>query len=308
MTQEPIDWDKDLSAEPQEEYQALVRSLKRTQGFGLLFARCSPAEGERLIARVREDISQKKIEVLRLEEPIDKLYDIVEELSNKDQINVLFIKGLEYSLYEYEREKRLRGWKSQDIYSYSWKGVPRVLINLNQQRERFRDNFNICFVFLLPLFAIKYLIQRAPDFFDWRSGMFEFSTPEVVERKISRILSEKEYEAAFASYDQAVQLEPDDDAAWYNRGIALDELGRYEEAVASYDRALQLKPDNDAAWYNKACCYALQGNTELAIENLQKAIQLSPDKYREMAKADPDFDKIRYDERFQALIQEQSEQ
>jgi superkiller protein 3 len=48
----------------------------------------------------------------------------------------------------------------------------------------------------------------------------------------------------------------------------------------------------------------LQGNLEQAIENLQQAINLSPDEYREMGKTDSDFDSIREDERFQALIQE----
>jgi superkiller protein 3 len=46
----------------------------------------------------------------------------------------------------------------------------------------------------------------------------------------------------------------------------------------------------------------LQGNVDIAIENLQQAINLNPDKYREMAKTESDFDSIREDGRFQALI------
>lgn len=80
-------------------------------------------------------------------------------------------------------------------------------------------------------------------------------------------------------------------------------LGRYEEAIASYDKALEFKPDDHSAVYNKACCYALQGNIEQTLENLQQAINLSPDEYREKAKTDSDFDSIRDDELFQALIQ-----
>ncbi|RUR73569.1 tetratricopeptide repeat protein [Chlorogloeopsis fritschii PCC 9212] len=57
-------------------------------------------------------------------------------------------------------------------------------------------------------------------------------------------------------------------------------------------------------WYNKACCYALQGNFEQAIEALAQAINVNPDAYREMAKTDSNFDSIREDKRFQALIQE----
>ncbi len=141
---------------------------------------------------------------MRLEQSVDNFYNIVENLGNKENIDILFIKGLEHSFYEYEEVKRLTGWDSRDIYSYSWKSVPPVLINLNQQRERFRDNFNICFVFLLPLFAIKYFIQRAPDFFDWRSGLFEFPTnQETLEQESSRILLE-------GDHDKYISLTPEE--------------------------------------------------------------------------------------------------
>jgi tetratricopeptide (TPR) repeat protein len=70
-----------------------------------------------------------------------------------------------------------------------------------------------------------------------------------------------------------------------------------------YDKALEFKPDDHLAWYNKACSYGLQRNIEQALKNLQQAINLNPNKYREMAKTDSDFDKIRDDERFQLLIE-----
>jgi tetratricopeptide (TPR) repeat protein len=383
----------------------------------LLFVQCTPAEGKQLIARVKDDLPQKTIEVLCLDKPIENLYQIVEQLPNREQVNILFIQGIEHSFYEYEQ---INFDASHERDFYSWKGVPRILNHLNQHRERFRDTFKICFVFLLRPFSLKYFIHRAPDFFDWRSSVFEFPTrPEILEQESSRLLlegdyeeyltltpqerfkkvldieellrenqqtlsskaslllkkgnlmySDKEYEAALFSYDQALKFKPDYHEAWYNRGITLGNLGRLEEAISSYDQALKFKPDYHEAWekrgnalrnlgqveeaissydqalkfkpdlhqawnnrgyallnlerleeaissydqalkfqsdspkafYNKACCYALQGNLEQAIENLQQAIHLSPDKYREIAKTDSDFDSIRDDERFQALI------
>nr|MDZ8042579.1 tetratricopeptide repeat protein [Nostoc sp. CreGUA01] len=108
-------------------------------------------------------------------------------------------------------------------------------------------------------------------------------------------------EQAIASYDQATKIKPDYHQAWYNRGIALFNLGRLEQAIASYDQATKIKPDYHDAWYNKACCYGLQANVDLAIENLQQAINLNPG-WRERAKTDTDFDNIREDLRFQDLI------
>ncbi|MEG4169864.1 MULTISPECIES: TPR end-of-group domain-containing protein [unclassified Microcoleus] len=363
MTQEMMDWDEDLPpAEPEEEYRALVRTLNRTDGFRLLFVECTLAEGERWIARVKTDIRPQKIEVLALEKPVYNFYNLIEELPERDRINILFVKGLEYSLYEYERDKKARGWESEDIYFYSWRGVPPVLVNLNQQRERFRDNFKICFVFILPKFAVDYLIQRAPDFFDWRSSLFNLSmdgerleaesikacsercniedylslTPEEQKRELVRIQtlidedgqtqeqkaelfyeqallyhSAEQYAKAIASYDKALEIQPYRHAAWYNRGIALGNIGRLEDGIASYDKALEIKPYDHEAWYNRGILLGNMGRLEeaiisigLSIQNLQQVINLNPDKYREMAKTDSGFDSLRSHTRFQALIQE----
>ena len=331
MKSEAIDWDEDLPpAEPEEEYRDLVRTLKRTDGFNLLFVECSPAEGERWIARVKTDIPQQKIEVLRLKESVYDFYNLIEELPNRDRINVLFVQGLEYSLYEYEQEKKDLGWESKDIYFYSWRGVPPVLINLNQQRERFRDNFKICFIFLLPKFAIDYFIHRAPDFFDWRSSLFKLSmdgeslqaesikacwerwqredylslTPEERKRELVRIQTlidedeqteeqkaelffeqallyryAEQYAKAIASYDKALEIKPDYHDAWYNRGIALGNLGRWEEAIASYDKALEIKPDDHEAWYNRGIALRNLGRLEEAIASYDKALEIKPDKH-----------------------------
>ena len=90
--------------------------------------------------------------------------------------------------------------------------------------------------------------------------------------------------------------------AWYNRGIALSDLGRKVEAIASYDKALEIKPDDAGTYYNKACCDVLHNQIDLALEFLLKAIELDT-KLVEMAKTDSDFDSILDDPRFQALIQ-----
>ena len=57
-----------------------------------------------------------------------------------------------------------------------------------------------------------------------------------------------------------------------------------------------------SGYYGKACCYALQGEIGQAIDNLQKAIDIAPSRCRREAKHNPDFDSIRDDERFRALI------
>ncbi|MEH2038945.1 MAG: tetratricopeptide repeat protein [Nostoc sp.] len=318
------DWDDDLPLESEEAYQDLLRALKQKSGFGLFFVQCTPGEVDKFIVKLPQEIPQKKIAVLRLVEAIDNLYQPVAEFIKNKQIDILLIKGLEYSLYKYE--KRSFGEITEGQFS-NLTSVPHILNHLNQQRERFRDDFPISFVFLLRSFSINYFIHRAPDFFDWRSGVFELpTTPDVVEQESNRLLLEgdyeeylklspeekiekvlefqelltekhqpdnqkpplllelgnllltaSEYEAAIASYDQALKLKPDYQEAWYDRGYALGKLVRFEEAIASYDQALKFQPDYHQAWYNRGIALDDLGRFEEAIASYDQALKIKPD-------------------------------
>jgi tetratricopeptide (TPR) repeat protein len=109
------------------------------------------------------------------------------------------------------------------------------------------------------------------------------------------------YTAAIADYNQAIKLKPDFADTYNNRGIAYTRQGNYIVAIADYNQATKLKPDYADAYYNKACIYSLQREVKAAIENLQQAIRLDA-KLRDAAKKDSDFDNIRQDRQFQALV------
>ena len=164
--------EEDLQITTEEEYRALLRSLRRRKGFGVFFVQCTPIAGQELIAKVESDLPQKNIDVLKLDEPIDNLIELVETLPNQEQLNILFIVGLEKSLVEYIRP----GYGGVGDY-YKLDTVPPILNHLNWRRENFRDRFrHLYFIFLLPSFALKYILHRAPDFADWRSGMVDVPT------------------------------------------------------------------------------------------------------------------------------------
>ncbi|MEZ2229886.1 tetratricopeptide repeat protein [Microcoleus sp.] len=248
-----------LDTSPEGVYRALLRCLKRTKGFGIVFVQCSPAKGTELIYRVPYDLSEKKIAVLELTEPIDNLYNIVANRDDRNDLNILFIQGLEKSLEPYIKP----GYGGDGDY-YILDTVPPILSHLNQRREIFRDRLsNICFVFILPLFAIKYIIRRAPDFFDWGSGVFELSNSNksrIINGYLYRdnivlgnLLQDKSrYEEAIKRYEVAIRLKPDSSwKAWNFLGVALLQLGRYEESIASFDKALKIKPDYQDAKTNR---------------------------------------------------------
>lgn len=291
MSSELLNPNQDTELDPQKEYRALVRSIRWTKEFGLLFVQCSPAEGNRLIAKVRADLPKKKIEVLSLKESIDNLYDVVDALPNKAQIDVLFIQGLEHLLYEYEKTQL---WdEPRDRYTYSEKGIPKVLGNLNLGRERFSKKFRFCFVFLVPLFAIKYLARRSPDFFDWRSGVFEIPTdPAILDRESSRLLkSHKDYDSwtqqdrdrritEIQCWIEEPQQIPDLKAQLFlEQGDLLTASERYEAAIISYDNALKHKIDFYIAWYNRGVTFRRLERYGEAITSYAEALKYKPDFY-----------------------------
>ena len=44
---------------------------------------------------------------------------------------------------------------------------------------------------------------------------------------LSSLFPLQRHEEAIASYDKALELNPDDDQAWYNRGIVLNNLQQF---------------------------------------------------------------------------------
>ena len=277
------------SPSEEEVYQALRRSLQRRKGFGIVFVQCSPATATRLIARVKSDISQKKIAVLSLTEPIENLYNLVEARPDKDELNILIIQGLEKSLEPYITP----GYGGEGDY-YTLSNLPPILGHLNQRRDGFLDRFpHLCFVFVLPLFAIKYLIQRSPDFFDWGGGIFEIpSDSELIEKESLRILLEGNYN----KYLNWTQLERDRKIAeiqcWISepnqtserkaqlflkQGNLFAVSNEYEAAIFSYDQALKYKPDDDIAWYFRGSALNKLQRYKEAIASFDLALNYKPD-------------------------------
>jgi tetratricopeptide (TPR) repeat protein len=112
----------------------------------------------------------------------------------------------------------------------------------------------------------------------------------------------KNFDKAITAINQVIKLNPQEVVFRANRGIILARYGIYTEALADCEQAIKQDPKHESGYYGKACCYALQGEIGQAIDNLQKAIDIAPRFSRNEAKHNPDFDSIREDERFRALM------
>ncbi|MDE1726600.1 MAG: tetratricopeptide repeat protein [Thaumarchaeota archaeon] len=109
------------------------------------------------------------------------------------------------------------------------------------------------------------------------------------------------YNEAISAYDAVLKILPNHTACLLNKGLALHYLQRYDEAVSCYDKILSQLQDQPNALYHKACSKSLQKDTEGALILLERAIVLDP-QYGAKASGDKDFDILRNDDRFKALV------
>jgi len=279
---------EDISPSKEEIYQALLRSLTRRKGFGIVFVQSSPLEAQRVLERVRQDLPQKKIATLQLTEPINNLYELIEGRSDRNELNILFIQGIEKSLEPFIKP----GFGGEGDY-YNIDTVPDILSHLNQRREIFRDRFNnICFVFTLPTYAIKYFIRRAPDFFDWSTGVFEFPTDaEILEQEVQRLVKEKGYQEYIkltqeernqkileiqAFLEESYQSSERQAELLLQQGDIFTASKDYESALASYNEALKFQPSNETAHRERGFVLLNLVRYEEALSSFDKAIEIQP--------------------------------
>ena len=78
-------------------------------------------------------------------------------------------------------------------------------------------------------------------------------------------------------FTKAIQLNPDDALAYYNRGVTYDELEQYDKAIDDYTKAIELNPDYAAAYFNRGLAYGKSEQYSKAMDDYTKAIELNPD-------------------------------
>ncbi len=109
------------------------------------------------------------------------------------------------------------------------------------------------------------------------------------------------YDEAVSVYDTVLKKTPNHVLCLLNKGLALHYLSRYDEAVACYDKIPPPQADDPNVLYHKACSKALQKNITESLELLERAILLDS-QYAVKASTDKDFDALRDDYRFKALV------
>ncbi|NJL86354.1 MAG: tetratricopeptide repeat protein [Leptolyngbyaceae cyanobacterium SM1_1_3] len=82
----------------------------------------------------------------------------------------------------------------------------------------------------------------------------------------------KDYEAAIALYDRAIEVDPENALVWTAQGRALEQLEKYAEALTSYSRAVDLKPEHSRALVGQCTLLNKLEQYEMAIAACKQAL------------------------------------
>lgn len=143
-----------------------------------------------------------------------------------------------------------------------------------------------------------------------------------------------EYEEAINAFQKAVSLDSSKAHYFHHLGLVYAAVERFDDAIAAFELVIEIDPNHSLAHatlggyyrkkgmneqaqeyidkargfleadeneYNRACMEAICGNSDLALELLEVALK-NKQTYVNWARRDPDFDFIRSDPRFHALL------
>ncbi|OQA54866.1 MAG: lipoprotein NlpI [Euryarchaeota archaeon ADurb.Bin294] len=88
------------------------------------------------------------------------------------------------------------------------------------------------------------------------------------------LLEASRYEDAIKTFDEVLQLKPDDAIAWSQKGRALAILGEYQKALEAFETALKYDPNDEQAWSFKGRALQELGEIQKALDAFDQAILL----------------------------------
>ncbi len=108
-------------------------------------------------------------------------------------------------------------------------------------------------------------------------------TAEAFYERGFRLHQQEDVEAAIASYEKAIALDPHYDTPYINLGLAFIELMQYDKATTAFEKALTFpdQPETPAsthalAHYNLAIIHNRQDDLETAKKHTRNALTLAP--------------------------------
>ena len=159
--QQPLLSEADISPQNQDVLLQIASLIRLAEGFRLGFVKCNqPVQCRQMAARLKEMLAgEANIITVELKEPVPSLRRAILQALESDKSDNVEKKAIMVFGFE---------------HSVPSEGPALALDELNQSRENFPKSFSDPVLIWLPDYALTRLAREAPDFWGWRSGVFEF--------------------------------------------------------------------------------------------------------------------------------------
>ena len=241
--------DTEISPQNNDILLQIASLIRLAEGFRLGFVKCNqPVQCRQMAARLKEMLAgEAKIINVVLKEPVSSLRRAIlkaleAEKSLPEDKQVIMVFGFENSMPS--------------------DGLAPALDELNQSRENFPRDISGPLLIWLPDYALTRLAREAPDFWGWRSGVFEFYPELRLMASIEKTtmqdamtdrlsLDEKRERAAaleglIEDYHELQRGNRENQAlaaVLHSQGIIRFQLGEYTEAKRLYQESLKISQD-----------------------------------------------------------------
>jgi tetratricopeptide (TPR) repeat protein len=106
---------------------------------------------------------------------------------------------------------------------------------------------------------------------------------------------------AIAALEEAAERTPSKIDIYLALGWCYKRTGRLDLAIESLEKGLEVEPGTAILHYNLACYWSLSGGKDQALTYLSEALRIDAH-YRDLIAGETDFDPLRGDPDFQALL------
>ena len=137
----------------------LERMLRRAEVFALGFVKCNhPHQQQEMRKELATRLEDRSVLEVELDKPIVSLLDeLTARWEGNNPPNIVSVYGLEKSINELQEASPVLG-------------------RLTNDRDLLRRFVPVPLLIWLPDFALDFMARGAPDFWAWRSGVYEFAT------------------------------------------------------------------------------------------------------------------------------------
>ncbi|MHA2231963.1 MAG: tetratricopeptide repeat protein [Candidatus Hodarchaeales archaeon] len=116
-------------------------------------------------------------------------------------------------------------------------------------------------------------------------------------------LGQKKFKEAIEAFQEGLRSEPGSVDLHLLLARAYYSLSRWQDVLDILHNVLEINNENDIAWYNKACVHARLGQLEDACKSLGKAIAFSGH-WKRKVRNDSDFDNVRSADCIRRILEE----